>query len=52
MLFNQLPVHIFEATSRFEDEDDDEDDYERLSPAPNGVPDTARASIDRLSALR
>ena len=35
MLFNQLPVHIFEATSpaTLEDEDDDEDDCrERCSP--------------------
>src|ERR1700693_189097 len=33
MLFNQLPVHIFEATSiePIEDEDDDEDDLRKRS---------------------
>jgi hypothetical protein len=37
MLFNQPPVHIFEATSlhtfKIEDEDDDENDYEVLARA-------------------
>ena len=37
MLFNQPPVHIFEATSlraaEFENEDDDEDENEALRKA-------------------